>query len=62
MGAASGVRHARKHLVAYARAAEEDGFAGGRATAMRLATSDDPEEVARLLAHLWDEPLAKAAA
>ena len=62
MGAATGVRHARKHLVAYARAADEDGFAVGQATATRLATSDDPGEVAHLLANLWDEPLAKAAA
>ena len=61
MGAFIGTRHARKHLVAYAQAAAEDGFQVGVRDAARLATSEDPSEVAGLLSRLWDEPLAKAA-
>ena len=62
MGVASGVRHARKHLVAYAKGAVEDGFRIDADVRARLATSDDPHEVARLLAGVWDEPLARVAA
>jgi tRNA-dihydrouridine synthase B len=60
-GAAHGNRHARKHLVAYAdHVADEVPDGSGRAAlgALRstMATSDDPGEVRRLLAGLFDIP------
>lgn len=59
MGLAAGVRHARKHLVAYARCAAEDGFHVSPTTMRRLATSECRQEVESLLAHLWDTALVK---
>ena len=60
-GAAHGNRHARKHLVAYAEhLGGEVPDASGRAAlgALRaaMATNDDPGEVRRLLARLFDIP------
>ena len=62
MGSYSGVRHARKHLVAYARCAIEDGFSVGDNVPLRLATGEDPEEILSLLAQLWAAPAMQAAA
>ena len=60
-GAAHGNRHARKHLVAYSdHLADEVPDGSGRAAlgALRstMATSDDPGEVRRLLARIFDIP------
>ena len=54
-GIARGLRHARKHLAAYARCARADGFVVTDDTAARLVSSEDHECVSRLLASLWDE-------
>jgi tRNA-dihydrouridine synthase len=56
-----GVRHARKHLVAYAEDAQRCGFARGVSDRARLVTSEDPGEVSRLLARLYDGPCRSAA-
>lgn len=61
MGAHAGLRHARKHLAAYARVAGEDGFLVKAGQGRRLVTSEDPHEVEALLATLWAEPLGIAA-
>lgn len=55
MGRAAGVRHARKHLAAYAACAAADGFAVSPETARRLVTSDDTGEVFDVLGCLWRE-------
>ena len=52
-GEASGLRHARKHLAAYAEHAP-GGLAGRTAERQRLVTSEDPREVKRLLAAFFD--------
>ena len=54
MGIATGVRHARKHLVAYATHAARDGFVVPSETVRHLATSDCHRDVERLLSGLWD--------
>lgn len=62
MGRHAGARHARKHLVAYAKAAAEDGFSFDAALPHRLATSDDTRQVFAMLRSLWSEPAARWAA
>lgn len=61
MGVSAGIRHARKHLSAYA----ENAMGADRAAdprRRRLVTSENPVEVRALLASLFDEPSqAKAA-
>ena len=50
-----GVRHARKHLAAYADQAQRFGFALPPDERVRLVTSVDPVEVAGLLRRLFEE-------
>jgi nifR3 family TIM-barrel protein len=50
-GTAQGLRHARKHLAAYAQAS---GAHGGEALRRGLVTSDRPEQVKRMLSELFD--------
>ncbi|MDJ1156829.1 tRNA dihydrouridine synthase DusB [Chelatococcus sp. SYSU_G07232] len=50
-----GLRHARKHLAAYAEDAMALGSAAARANRARLVTSEDPKEVIGLLARLYDD-------
>lgn len=60
-GRTKGVRHARKHLAAYA---DHVGTAEPRhrARRSRLVTSDDPREVTRLLSEIFDTRIAAEAA
>jgi nifR3 family TIM-barrel protein len=60
-GPRQGVRHARKHLAAYAQAAAEDGNPVPPALRLRLVTSEDHREVVRLLSGLFDDCIQKAA-
>jgi tRNA-dihydrouridine synthase B len=53
-GRAVGLRHARKHLVAYADEARRFGLALPPDERMRLVTSEDPAEVAGLLRRLFE--------
>ena len=62
MGRHSGVRHARKHLVAYARCAIEDGFEVGSDVPSRLAIGEEPEAILTLLAQLWTASAMREAA
>jgi nifR3 family TIM-barrel protein len=54
-----GIRHARKHLAAYADEARRFGFALTSDERTRLVTSLDPVEVASLLRRLFEEPPAR---
>ncbi|HEX2136710.1 MAG TPA: tRNA dihydrouridine synthase DusB [Microvirga sp.] len=56
-----GVRHARKHLAAYADVSAASGFAVDAADRLALVTSDDPSEVVSLLRRLYRRPLQEAA-
>ena len=61
-GERGGLRHARKHLAAYADLARPEGGAGAARDRLRLVTSEDTHEVRRLIAHLFtDHPEAEAA-
>ena len=61
-GERGGLRHARKHLAAYADLARPQGGAGAARDRLRLVTSEDTQEVRRLIAHLFtDHPEAEAA-
>ena len=60
-GARQGVRHARKHLAAYADHAAAGGGGLPEALRTRLVTTDDAGEAAALLARAF-EPLAEMAA
>lgn len=60
MGRDIGLRHARKHLAAYADRAAGDGVGGALRRA--LVTASSPEEVRRLLERLFSPSLAKEAA
>jgi nifR3 family TIM-barrel protein len=55
-----GLRHARKHLAAYAENARRFGYALPLGKRARLVTSEDPREVVSLLRRLFEEPLAAA--
>ncbi len=61
-GRAVGVRHARKHLAAYADVALAEGFAVASEDRRTLVTADDPAPVRAALARLWDRPGALRAA
>lgn len=61
-GKAVGLRHARKHVAAYADDAIAAGSAFAAAMRRRLVTSEDAGEVLRLLARLHDAELLKEAA
>lgn len=54
-GRAVGLRHARKHLAAYADDARRFGFALNPGERLRLVTSEDPDEVSALLRRLFKE-------
>ncbi|GGK18057.1 tRNA dihydrouridine synthase DusB [Salinarimonas ramus] len=60
-GARMAVRHARKHLAAFADHARADGFALPQAARARLVTSDDPAEVLALIGAVYTHPLRDAA-
>jgi nifR3 family TIM-barrel protein len=60
-GRPTGIRHARKHLAAYADAAAAAGFAMRPEDRLTLVTSEDPTRVVRLLRRLYGEPCREAA-
>jgi tRNA-dihydrouridine synthase B len=60
-GRATGLRHARKHLAAYADEAAADGFSVDPAGRQALVTSEDPAQVVDLLASLFARPGREAA-
>jgi len=60
-GRSAGVRHARKHLAAYAETARGEGYGLEPAERLHLVTTDDPAAVQDLLGRLYGEPLRDAA-
>lgn len=61
-GREQGLRHARKHLAGYAEWAARDGLRSAASLRLPLVTSENPDEVARLLARLFQaEPVLEAA-
>ena len=60
-GRHAGVRHARKHLAAYAEMARDAGFGLTAGERLHLVTADDPAIVKDLLRRMYDEPLRAAA-
>jgi len=54
-GPEQGVRHARKHLAAYADTAAAEGFGLPRALRAKLVTTADADEAAALLARCWSQ-------
>jgi tRNA-dihydrouridine synthase B len=60
-GRPAGIRHARKHLAAYADAAAAAGFAVDPADRRTLVTSEDTSQVVRILRRLYAEPCREAA-
>lgn len=60
-GREQGVRHARKHLAAYADWAAADGAGLPRALRARLVTTPDADEAAALLSHCWSDCVEVAA-
>lgn len=62
MGVAHGVRHARKHLAAYADEAVASGCAPDPVWRRQLLTSDDPKAVIDALARLFSVEFDRAAA
>jgi nifR3 family TIM-barrel protein len=60
-GRETGVRHARKHLAAYADHAAMIGFGPDAQERLALVTSDDPDLVFAILGRLFARPVRKAA-
>jgi tRNA-dihydrouridine synthase B len=60
-GRETGVRHARKHLAAYADHAAVIGFCPDAQERLALVTSDDPNLVFAILGRLFSRPVRKAA-
>jgi nifR3 family TIM-barrel protein len=61
-GRGQGLRHARKHLAAYAEWAARDGSPSAAALRLPLVTSENPAEVERLLSGMFEyEPVLEAA-
>jgi tRNA-dihydrouridine synthase len=60
-GLETGLRHARKHLAAYADVAIADGFDVAPQTRRDLVTTEDPNAVVRLLPELYVDRARKAA-
>lgn len=56
-----GIRHARKHLAAYADVAAAAGFAVDAEDRRRLVTAEEPAPVVRLLRRIFARPERKAA-
>ncbi len=54
-GREQGLRHARKHLAAYAEWAAQDGSPVAAALRLSLVTSNNPAEVERLLSRTFDQ-------
>ena len=62
MGALTGLRHARKHLSAYADHSGANSHAEGAALRLRLVTTDCPIEARSLLGRVFDfDPVTEAA-
>jgi len=62
MGALTGLRHARKHLSAYADHSGANSHADGAALRLRLVTTDCPIEARSLLGRVFDfDPVTEAA-
>ena len=60
-GVSMGVRHARKHLAAYAERAAEAGYGLSPVERESLVTSTEPARVEELLRRLYDQPARLAA-
>jgi tRNA-dihydrouridine synthase len=60
-GETTGIRHARKHLAAYADAAGESGFRVAPAVRTALVTSEEPRAVVALLRSLYTRREQEAA-
>ena len=60
-GKEQGVRHARKHLAAYADAAAAEGAGLPRALRTGLVTTPEADEAAKLLSRCWSERAEEAA-
>jgi tRNA-dihydrouridine synthase len=61
-GREQGLRHARKHLAAYAEWAARDGSPSAATLRLPLVTNENPAEVERLLSGIFEyEPLLEAA-
>ena len=60
-GAEVGIRHARKHLAAYADGAIEAGFAVDPAERLALVTSEEPRAVVAGLRRVFARPMRDAA-
>ncbi|HEV2558464.1 MAG TPA: tRNA dihydrouridine synthase DusB [Microvirga sp.] len=60
-GVAMGVRHARKHLAAYADVAQAAGFGVGEEDRRTIVTTETPAVVVRILRDLYARPTRKAA-
>jgi tRNA-dihydrouridine synthase B len=56
MGAAKGVRHARKHVAAYAEDAARRGFAVEKGELAAILQENSPERVMAFLARLHHNP------
>ncbi|MBZ6075108.1 tRNA dihydrouridine synthase DusB [Microvirga puerhi] len=56
-----GIRHARKHLAAYADVASAAGFHVDAERRLALVTSDDPKVVSDILGGLYADPIREAA-
>ena len=61
-GREQGLRHARKHLAAYAEWAARDGAQNATPLRLPLVTSDRPIEVERLLSRVFDDERVREAA
>jgi hypothetical protein len=55
LGCEKGLRHARKHLAAYAECATLDGFPFARSIRQELVTTDEPQRAFQLLSALFSE-------
>jgi tRNA-dihydrouridine synthase len=62
LGPEQGLRHARKHLAAYADVAAEQGAGLDLPSRRRLVSSEDAREVDELLAALYDNETEQEAA
>ncbi|MET3892248.1 hypothetical protein ABIE41_003324 [Bosea sp. OAE506] len=62
MGKAHGVRHARKHLAAYADEAIVSGAAPDAEARRLLLTTDDPSQALAAMASLFSPACGRAAA
>jgi len=61
LGKETGIRHARKHLAAYADVACEEGYAFSETGRRELVTSENPQRVLALIEQIYAFPNRKAA-